>query len=102
MAHSYPIWNDIAACIYSSSKSFGAKDTSSTTVRVGTSATNSEVLVRHVTTRRLEGEYTVFRFGVDLCDGAGLHVLKTMWMHTKSHEWFAEDPTKKEETVGAL
>ena len=94
MSRSYPIWNDVNACIYQGSKSFGAKDTSTTTVRIGTSASNSEVLVTHVTTRRSEGEYTVFRFGVDC--GMGLEVLKTMWMHTKTQEWFNEDPTKKE------
>ena len=27
MAYSYPIWNDVQACIYGSSKSWGAKDT---------------------------------------------------------------------------
>lgn len=93
MGHSYPIWNEVNACIYSGSKSFGAKETSSTVVKVGTSATNSEVLVTHVTTRRTEGEYTVFRFGVDLHDGQGLTVLKTKWMHTKSKDWFDSDPT---------
>ena len=90
MSHSYPTWNDVSACIYSSGKSFGARDTSQTVVRVGTSASNSEVLVTHVTTRRVEGEFTVFRFGVDI--GNGLQVLKTKWMNTKTHEWFDEEP----------
>lgn len=97
MSHSYPIWNDVDACIYSSSKSFGARDTSKTTVYVGTSASNSTKLVEHITTRRQDGEYTVFRFGVDY--GKGLEVLKTLWMHTKTQKWFEYDPREVEETV---
>ncbi len=97
MTRSYPIWNDVSACIYSGSKSYGAKDTSTVTVRVGTSASNSEVLVQHVTTRRFEGDYTVFRFGVDC--GHGLEVLKTKWMHTKTQKWFDENPMLEKELV---
>ena len=97
MSRSYPIWNDVSACIYSGSKSYGAKDTSTVTVRVGTSASNSEVLVQHVTTRREEGEYTVFRFGVDC--GMGLQVLKTLWMHTKKQTWHETDPRLTVESV---
>lgn len=96
MAYSYPIWNDVEACIYKSSKSYGAKDTSEATVRVGTSAKNSEVLVTHCTTKRIEGDYTVFKFGVDFEDGKGLQVLKTKWMNTKTKEWFDEKPVKLE------
>jgi hypothetical protein len=91
MSHSYPIWNEVNACIYSGKKSYGAKDTSECTVYVGTSKSNSVELVRHVTTRRTEGEYTVFRFGLDC--GQGLKVVKTLWMKTKTQEWFETDPT---------
>ena len=93
MSRSYPIWNDVEACIYSGSKSFGAKETSSTTVRVGTSKTNSETLAQHVTTCRTDGEYTVFAFGVDLQDGNGLQVLKRKWMHSETREWSDVDPS---------
>lgn len=92
MSYSYPIWNDVTSCIYKSSKSYGARDTSETEVRVGTSAKNSEPLVRHVTTRRQDGEYTVFRFGVDT--GDGFETLKTKWMHTKTHTWYDEQPNE--------
>ena len=83
---SYPIWNSVEACIYKSPKHFGAKDTSETTVYVGTSKSNSEVLVKHTTTRRIEGDFTVFRFGVNG------NVLVTKYMHTKTHEWFDKRP----------
>jgi len=83
---SYPIWNIVEACIYKSPKNFGAKDTSQTQVFVGTSKSNSELLVTHTTTRRIEGNYTVFKFGVND------DVLITKYMHTKSHKWFNEKP----------
>jgi len=90
MAHSYPIWNDVEACIYKTSKSFGARNTSTTKVYVGTSKSNSELLVEHVTTKRIVGDFTIFRFGVDT--GSGLEVLKTMYMHTKTKVWFPDKP----------
>ena len=96
---SYPIWNEVNACIYSSGKSFGAKDTSETRVKVGTSASNSVELVRHVTTRREQGAYTVFRFGVDCGTTAGLQILKTLWMHTKSQKWYESEPEELKELV---
>jgi hypothetical protein len=91
MAYSYPIWNEVEACIYKSSKSYGALDTSSTVIKVGTSAKNSEKLVEHTTTRRTDGDYTVFTFGVDT--GDGLQIIARKWMHTKTKEWFDSDPT---------
>jgi len=68
---SYPIWNDVSACIYKSSKSYGAKDTSECTVKVGTSAAYSYDLVRHVTTKRAcnDGKAWRFTFGVDTGNG---------------------------------
>ena len=92
MARSYPIWNQIEACIYKSGKSFGAKDTSKTTVYVGTSRSNSEPLVEHITTRRIIGDYTVFVFSVDCNDGKGLQILKRLWMNNKTHEWYTTNP----------
>ena len=52
MAYSYPIWNDVQACIYKGSKSWGAKNTCDVNVNVGSSATNSNLFVNHTTTRR--------------------------------------------------
>lgn len=94
MSHSYPIWNEVEACIYKSSKSYGARETSECIVHVGTSASNSEFLVQHVTTRREDGAYVVFRFGVDIGDGNNLQVLKTKWMHAKTREWFDTEPVE--------
>ena len=91
---SHPIWNDVTACIYkggeNGTKSYGARDTSECRVKVGTSSRNSELLVIHVTTRREVGDYVMFKFGVDT--GAGLEVIKTKWMHGKTHEWFDSEP----------
>jgi len=91
MSRSYAIWHEINACIYTGSKNYGAKDTAETTVRVGTSKSNSEVLVRHVTTRRSAGAFTVFCFGVDTGAG-GVKPIKRLWMHTKSRRWYARKP----------
>lgn len=92
MSRSYPIWNDVKACIYSSSKSYGARDTSECAVRVGTSKSNSELLCTHVTTRREHGgAWTVYTFGVDV-PGKGLEILARKYMHNKTREWSDTDP----------
>lgn len=65
MSRSYPIWNDVQACIYGSSKSYGAKDKSETTVLVGSSASNSHALVCHCTKKIITEEYVYFKFYVD-------------------------------------
>lgn len=39
---SYPIWIDVDACIYKSSKSYGARNTNNQNIYVGTSASNSK------------------------------------------------------------
>ena len=63
---SYPIWNNVQACIYQSSKSWGAKDQSQVEVVVGTSAKNSHKFVTHKTTHRtMEDGTQEFRFYVD-------------------------------------
>lgn len=77
---SYPIWNKIEACIYKSDKSFGAKDTSSNTILVGTSASNSHQLAKVVTTRREEGDNVIFKLSVDG------NVIKTLTMNKKTQE----------------
>jgi hypothetical protein len=61
----YPIWNRIAACIYQSDKSYGAKETSEVTVLVGSSSSNSHEFVRHATTKRIYDGKVVFTFYVD-------------------------------------
>lgn len=66
---SYPIWNQVQACIYKSKKSYGAKDFSETEILVGSSNKNSHTLAK-VSTRRREitNEYNSrvhFEFRVD-------------------------------------
>jgi hypothetical protein len=63
---SYPIWNEVEACIYNSSKSYGAKLASNVNIKVGTSARNSHDFLTHRTTcRDLEDGSKEFRFYVD-------------------------------------
>lgn len=50
----YPIWNEVEACIYKSSKSYGAKDTSASKIYVGSSAKNSHLLIEPITTKRFK------------------------------------------------
>jgi len=88
----YPIWNEVTACIYKGGKSYGARDTSEVAVKVGTSKSNSELLVRHVTTRRELDGFAIFNFGVDT--GGGLEVLKQKWMNLKTHEWHDTMPAE--------
>ena len=90
----YPIWHAITACNYKSSKSYGSLNTAETVVNIGSSRSNSHELVKHVTTRREEGDYIVFRFGVDLLDGNGLQVLKTTYMHAKTKEVTTDVPAE--------
>ena len=62
---SYPIWNDVTACIYASSKSYGVRRDGEVSVKVGTSARNSHHFVKHSTScRDIEGGKE-FRFYVD-------------------------------------
>tara|TARA_R110002020_G_scaffold385470_3_gene596390 strand:- start:4316 stop:4573 length:258 start_codon:yes stop_codon:yes gene_type:complete len=77
---SWPIWIDVEACTYKSSKSYGARDTNSQTINVGSSASNSHELVKICTTRKEEGDEIVFRFGVDG------KVIKTLRMDKNTHE----------------
>ena len=66
MAYSYPIWNNVQACIYGSSKSWGARDTCDVNVSVGSSAKYSNHFVNHITTKReIEKDLFEFRFYVD-------------------------------------
>jgi len=66
MGRMYPIWNEVEACIYKSSKSYGARDTGSVSVKVGTSASNSHHFVKHAVTHRInEDGSREYRFYVD-------------------------------------
>ena len=62
----YPIWNQVTACIYQSNKSYGVKETGDVEIRVGTSASNSHLFLRHSTTHRiLENGNREYRFYID-------------------------------------
>lgn len=50
--HSYPIWNEVSACNYRSSKSWGSKDTMALNQFIGSSANNSHLFASIATTRR--------------------------------------------------
>ena len=66
MSRAYPIWNDVTACIYNGSKSYGVKDEGIVTVKVGTSKTYSYNFVMHRTTRkRINKDVSEFRFYVN-------------------------------------
>ena len=65
MSKSYPIWVDVDACIYKSSKSYGVKDTGVQNFKIGSSKSNSHDFVKTVITRREDGDKIVFIFSVD-------------------------------------
>ena len=63
---SWPIWNQITACVYKSDKSYGVKATGEVTVKVRTSASNSHIFLRHTTTHRmLDNGDREYRFYLD-------------------------------------
>ena len=63
---SWPIWNQITACVYKSDKSYGVKATGEVTVKVGTSTSNSHIFLRHTTTHRmLDNGDREYRFYLD-------------------------------------
>ena len=61
MSRAYPIWNNVDACIYGSSKSWGAKDTCNVNVSVGSSSKYSNHFVNYTTTKR-EIKKNLFEF----------------------------------------
>ena len=66
MSRAYPIWNEVMACIYQGSKSYGVKDDGIVSVKVGTSKAYSYDFVMHRTTRRdVNKDVSEFRFYVD-------------------------------------
>ena len=63
---SYPIWNNITACIYKASKSYGVRERGEVEVRIGTSGSNSHHFLNHKTTHKaLDNGYREYRFYVD-------------------------------------
>jgi hypothetical protein len=66
MASSYPIWNNVTACIYKAAKSYGVRETGDVSVLVGTSKSNSHEFVTHSTThRKFDDGSREYRFYVD-------------------------------------
>lgn len=70
MAYSYPIWIDVTACTYESSKSYGAKNTNSQNILVGSGPKNSEKHCSIVTTKRFKehpkyGDVIVFQTSIN-------------------------------------
>ena len=66
MSRSYPIWNNITACIYAGSKSYGVRERGEVEVRVGTSGRNSHHFLNHRTTHKiLDNGDREYRFYVD-------------------------------------
>lgn len=57
----YPIWIDVEACIYKSSKSYGAKNTNHEKVLVGTSSKNSHQFCTRSVTRKELSDYRGFK-----------------------------------------
>ena len=63
---SYPIWNNITACIYKNNKSYGVKERGEVEVRIGTSGSNSYNFLTHKTTHKiLDNGDREYRFYVD-------------------------------------
>ena len=66
MGRQYPIWNIINNDSYATDKSYGVRDTSTTTVRVGTSSRNSyKFLDTETSVEILDNGDRIFRFWVD-------------------------------------
>ena len=63
---SYPIWNNVVACIYNGSKSYGVKKEGVVNIKVGTSKNYSYMFIQHRTTVREIDKHTLeYRFFVD-------------------------------------
>ncbi len=91
---SYPIWCDVWAPDYANSngKGYGARAMSDTTVRVGSSPSYSEELVRTTVHKLHDGEFFRFEFLVDLLDGEGSRVVKCKWFNPDTKEFYDNDP----------
>ena len=66
MSRAYPIWNDVTACVYNGSKSYGVKKDGIVNVKVGTSKAYSYDFVQHRTSIREIDKHTLeYRFFVN-------------------------------------
>lgn len=66
MSQSYPVWNQVTACIYKSNKSYGVRKEGAVDIKIGTSGSNSFHFVSHkVTHRQHEDGSRTYRFYVD-------------------------------------
>ena len=66
MSRAYPIWNDVTACIYNGSKSYGVKNDGVVNIKVGTSKNYSYMFIQHRTTVREIDKHTLeYRFFVN-------------------------------------
>lgn len=98
-ARSYPIWIDVTACTYGSSKSYGAKGTNSQKILVGSGPANSETHCSIVTTKRFRehpehGDVVVFQTSLNdkiLC----ISVFKRTKRDTAGELIYQIDGTKK-------
>jgi len=61
----YPIWNDVTACNYASSRSWGSRDTMTLNQYVGSSAKNSYHFAEIVTRRTVRDGKVRFTLYVD-------------------------------------
>lgn len=67
----YPIYNEVTACIYNSDKSWGAVNSCEVDVKVGSSKSNSNIFIKHRTTRsrqwsdKYDCYIYIFRFSVN-------------------------------------
>ena len=80
---SFPIYNEVEACIYKTKKSYGAKNTSKSIIYVGSSRKNSHEIATVVTTRREKvhikyGDIIEFSTSVD-----GVILKKMMFKNNK-------------------
>ena len=66
MSQSYPIWNQVTACIYKSNRSYGVRQEGAVDVKIGTSGSNSFHCLSHKVTHRkhADGSHT-YRFYLD-------------------------------------
>jgi len=93
MSYAYPIWNQVTACTYSGSKSWGAKQQASVSVKIGSSVDNSHGFVNHSVTKssyRHEKHGLVIRFQFWVCDALVKETLFTISRHGTADQLISE------------
>jgi hypothetical protein len=86
MAFSYPMWIDVEACIYKSSKSYGAQDVNKEKIYVGTSAKYSHLLCERKATRKMFDEYEEYKDVIVFREHHNGIVLKEIVVSKKTRE----------------